>query len=485
MQDNKSRLEEIIRRNNPKGVVLYPPTLGWSYAHQRPQQIMKAAADAGYLAVFCTTQPEQDHVRDGLQKVHDRLYICDGIEGLAGLRNPILYITWPLHDVHIPQFRDPVVWYDCIDDISLFAQELEPSKREAMMIADARLTCEADIVTATADVLLHQKRRLRPDTILVENGVVPSDFDRVVRESEIPTDIKTIKEQGKPIIGYYGALANWFDYAKVIEIARRRPDWNIVLIGMDYEGSLQRNKAALDACPNIHFLGRKDYEQLYKYSACFDVGLIPFVQNKIIEATNPVKMFEYMAAGIPIVSVDVPEVRKYHREVLTATTTSEYIAQIERAIYLRRDPNYRCMLRETAQRSSWNERVKLLEGEMDSHLSEKRLGKSGLGHAAITEMSTRMNHALSRGEYATAITYVLELRDAGVRCPWLFFNYAQALRLQGEYRGAVWALQEELRTNRDPYVFTHLADVHTQLGNPREAQKYRQGAMTAGAPTHS
>src|SRR3989338_8730295 len=342
MQDNKSRLEEIIRRNNPKVVVLYPPTLGWSYAHQRPQQIMKAAADAGYLAVFCTTQPEQDHVRDGLQKVHDRLYICDGIEGLAGLRNPILYITWPLHDVHIPQFRDPVVWYDCIDDISLFAQELEPSKREAMMIADARLTCEADIVTATADVLLHQKRRLRPDTILVENGVVPSDFDRVVRESEIPTDIKTIKEQGKPIIGYYGALANWFDYAKVIEIARRRPDWNIVLIGMDYEGSLKRNKAALDACPNIHFLGRKDYEQLYKYSACFDVGLIPFVQNKIIEATNPVKMFEYMAAGIPIVSVDVPEVRKYHREVLTATTTSEYIAQIERAIYLRRDPNYRC-----------------------------------------------------------------------------------------------------------------------------------------------
>jgi glycosyltransferase involved in cell wall biosynthesis len=470
-QSPRQQLEGIIERTRPKGVIVYPPTLGWSYAHQRPQQILKAAAELGYLCIFCTTQPQQDQVTDGLRRINERLYIADGIEGITGLQDPILYITWPLHDTHVGRFVNPLVWYDCIDDLSLFLQELDPVTGAAMIDSDTRLTYEAGIITATADKLLEQQRVRRPDAILVENGTVLADFERTVREEEIPTDIRRILAQGKPIIGYYGALADWFDYDMVIEIARANPQWNIVLIGMDYEGSLARNKPRLDALPNIHFLGRKDYEELYKYSHCFDVGLIPFKRNRIIEATNPVKMFEYMAAGIPVVSVDIPEARKYSEVVLTASTVEEYTSQIGRAIALKRDEEYLKRLRQTAQRSTWCERFKLVD-EAIFTITERRSQGYALGLEEVVQTNERAIHALAQGDYGTAVTTLKQLIDRGVRAPWLFFNYAQALIGQGQYGQAVYALEQEVSVNQHHLVYSQLAYSYAQVGNFDAAHRY-------------
>ena len=114
-----------------------------------------------------------------------------------------------------------------------------------------------------------------------------------------------ILAKGKPIAGYYGALARWFDYELLRETARLRPDWSFVLIGPDHDGSLARSK--LDRLPNVHWLGPRPYLALPGYLHRFDVATIPFAINDITLATSPLKLYEYFAAGRPVISTPMPE----------------------------------------------------------------------------------------------------------------------------------------------------------------------------------
>ena len=143
-----------------------------------------------------------------------------------------------------------------------------------------------------------------------------------------------ILKSKKPIIGYYGSLAKWVDFDLIKKLAEKRPGYEIVLIGMIYDDTIQKQE--LDRYKNIHYLGPKDYSILPEYAVWFDVATIPFVLNEITESTSPIKIFEYMALGTPIVTTDMRECRKY-KSILIGKDYEGFIEKVDDALKLRKD----------------------------------------------------------------------------------------------------------------------------------------------------
>jgi glycosyltransferase involved in cell wall biosynthesis len=208
---------------------------------------------------------------------------------------------------------------------------------------------------------------------LVTNGVELEHFSLKLERNEAPPELEPILRQGKPIIGYFGSLAQWFDYELVIELAKRR-DYEVVLIGYDYDGSMKRY--GLDRRKNLRVIGPIPYQRLPRYAHWFDVSMIPFRLNEITESTSPIKLFEYMALGHPIVSTGLPECRKY-RSVLIGESTEGFLGAVDRALGLRSDAEYCATLRREALENTWQAKAEQIDHLLGGSASqEKPAGKA-------------------------------------------------------------------------------------------------------------
>ena len=191
------------------------------------------------------------------------------------------------------------------------------------------------------------------------NGVDYEHFDKVKEDIKYDKKFEEIIEENKPIIGYYGALASWFDYDMIKYLAEKRPEYNIVLLGIKYDDSF--DKANLNSKKNIYFLGSKDYEELPNYASKFDVCTIPFLINDITQATSPLKLFEYMALGKPIVTTAMKECKKYE-SVLISNNNDEFIDKVDYAIKLgkNKDDVYHKILKKEVLENTWESKAKLI-----------------------------------------------------------------------------------------------------------------------------
>jgi glycosyltransferase involved in cell wall biosynthesis len=122
-----------------------------------------------------------------------------------------------------------------------------------------------------------------------------------------------------PIAGFFGLIHEWIDLELLDYIIIRNPDVNFVFIG-----KCSVDVHSLNAHKNAHFLGQKKYSDLLAYAGLFDIGLIPFKINELTVNVNPIKLKEYLALGIPVVSVDLPEISFYDRVVRIASDYSEF-----------------------------------------------------------------------------------------------------------------------------------------------------------------
>ncbi len=122
-------------------------------------------------------------------------------------------------------------------------------------------------------------------------------------------------------------MQDWQDLDLLGEIARRRPSWSIVLVG-----KVQVDVGRFRDIPNMHFLGQRSHAELPHYSKGFDVAVIPHKINELTRNMNPIKLREYLAAGLPVVSSPLPEVRAYEPEVRIAEGVDGWLAALERAI---------------------------------------------------------------------------------------------------------------------------------------------------------
>lgn len=162
--------------------------------------------------------------------------------------------------------------------------------------------------------------------------------------------MEAYKDSYKTIIGYFGAVASWFDYNSVKALAKKYPDIAFVLIGMRYDTTLAAS--GIEDLENIKYLGVRNYFQLPHYAKYFDIAWIPFVINEITLATNPIKVFEYMALDKFIITSDMPECRKY-KSVNIAKTLDEYSYYIDNYQQLKTE-TYNELLKQEALSNTWS-----------------------------------------------------------------------------------------------------------------------------------
>ncbi|MBO9542042.1 glycosyltransferase [bacterium] len=343
----KQELQQILTTTPHKGVVIYPPTVDWGWMFQRPHHLMSQFAKQGYLCFFVSPMSRGDSF-EGFKKVQDNLYLCSDISLLYEIERPLYLISWTAQTHHIDRMKNPQVIYDYLDALEVSTDgEVSTEK----IRAHHSLLQRADVVVATARKLLEETKPLRPDVTLVPNGVQPADFS-VEPSAPIPEDMREIRTSGRPIIGYYGAMAKWFDYELLEFAAQAMPEAQFVLLGPDYDGTISE----LADRPNIHYLGLKQYHELKHYLHHFDVAIIPFRINAITKATSPVKLFEYMAGGKPIVTTALNEAY-YYKSVFIGETPDAFVAKLREALIKGKDPRYLELLAKEMQENTWEKRA--------------------------------------------------------------------------------------------------------------------------------
>jgi glycosyltransferase involved in cell wall biosynthesis len=349
----KQALQELLRAKPSKQpVIIFAPSLTWdTQLFQRPQQLAIALANQGTMVIYMMMKPDLN--KAPLEQISPNLYLANILmKSVADLPSPFVYIlTW--NTGYLKSFHSPRVIYDFVDDINVFY-----GNKKDFIQAHQTLLKEASIVLVTAQKLYQEVIRFRADAILSSNAVDYAHFAIPTgSNNEIPKDLANILSLGQPIIGYYGALARWFDYNLLHCLAELRPGYSFVLIGPDYDGTI-RDKILFDL-PNIHWLGVKPYSQLPVYLQHFNVATIPFIVNEITHSTSPLKLFEYMAGGKPVVVTPMQESMHYPG-VLVGATAEEFAFRIDEAILLERNSDYHQTIDQIARQNTWDERARSL-----------------------------------------------------------------------------------------------------------------------------
>jgi glycosyltransferase involved in cell wall biosynthesis len=235
---------------------------------------------------------------------------------------------------------------------------------------ETRLLREADTVVATSKPLWDAKRSIRPDVELVPHGVGVDygHFARAWRAPLMPpSDLGGLR---RPVFGFFGLIHHWFDVELMAEVARLRPDYSFALIGdskVDTSRLLER--------PNIRLLGRRKYADLPLYCSGFAAGLLPFVHNEMTRCINPIKLTEYLAAGLPVVSTAIPAAEEFGGPVAIAQNAEEFAVACDAA--LRYTAADRSHISETVRNHTWEARVETLSKLVSNGAHGKRTTNRG------------------------------------------------------------------------------------------------------------
>lgn len=246
------------------------------------------------------------------------------IRGLArrhGFSRYSLMTTYPATVDVFERMRDVRRIYYCADDYASF-----PGLDTELVCAhEARLLAAVDVVVTTSRELSAMKSACHARVVNLPHGVDAEHFAKAADPAtRVPEDLARLP---RPVIGFFGLLAEWVDIRLIREVALARPEWSIVLIG-----NAATDVGPLRGLPNVHLLGPRPYASLPGYCRGFDVAIIPFVRNDLTERANPIKLREYLAAGKPIVSTPLPEALRFGELVHAAGSADEFVREIEHGL---------------------------------------------------------------------------------------------------------------------------------------------------------
>lgn len=368
----KKEYNFILKKvNEPKYkyVFVFFPYVEWNLPiFQRPQQIaLEFSKRNDILYFFCSPNSQYDKINSVYQKINDNLFIVKDFEFLCNIKTNKrvihLYSTDTVSDYSVVSKalkRNDKVLYEYIDEIH---EEITYHIPKKYLEKHRKiLKNEKCYIIATADKLYNDVKKVRKKRFaLSTNGVNVKDFLKDDND-EIPEKIKKIKLKYDKIICYYGSLAVWFDYALLKKVAKKYPNYAIVLIGVEYDNSFKRSK--IDKLSNVFYLGKINYYDLHKYSENADLLTIPFVINDITESTSPVKLFEYMATNIPILTTNMQECRKY-KSVIIGTDHNDFINKIDSTINLINDSKYLELEMKEALENTWKKKANIIINLLD------------------------------------------------------------------------------------------------------------------------
>jgi len=253
---------------------------------------------------------------------------------------------------YLSAFSEDKIVYDCVDD---HARQAGVDRNSGRVVdEEAKIMDQADLVTVTSRYLYRRKKKSNDNVQLVMNA---GDVDLYIKEKKRkPQSLRGIRG---PILGMVGALDDYkVDFAMLYKVATRQSDWNLVFIGAPVVDQRSRWLKRLSKLKNVYLLGAIEKEKVPAYVHSFDVCLIPYRANKYNEASFPLKFWEFMATGKPIVVTGLPELKEYRNLIGYAKRYKDFVHETERAL---RSPVFGSEeRRREAKRHSWDRRVEEL-----------------------------------------------------------------------------------------------------------------------------
>lgn len=361
----------------------------WFYLRQRPQHMARALVKLGWQVLFI--EPPSPVGRDTLQvvsvgphmfRVEPWAFATETIDRcVEQLHSVVPEATWLIHHPNwMPLLREHLqraqrVIYDCMDYWVEF-----PGGGTALHRMEIELATKADLVLASAFSLYTRMKKCNPNTLYVSNAVNEDDYADVLPEAD---DLRSISGPRMLVVGYFG---RWVDLDLIQFLARSRPDWSFVLVGPT-EVSFNR----LPQADNLFWLGKKPYESLGAYMHHCDVGLIPFKQTRLTCAVNPLKVHEYVACGLPVVSTFLPELLLFDDPAVKVTATYEqFLAALDDVVQNQPTP---CGAR-GIQSGTWQEKMDILTVSLAS--PAQRTDDSSL-HQYVDALSRISDDGLADG----------------------------------------------------------------------------------------
>lgn len=367
--------------------VIVFPVIDWNFRFQRPQQLSRQLGILGHRVFYLTTEflyswqdpgfrilespcrnvfvvklnccpPHPNVYTDALVPVQME-FLMKSLLSLIRLCS----IEWVVSIVDLPFWRplveslpEGLIVYDCMDHHAGFS-----TNTSAMLEEENLLLHCADLVVTSSERLSDIVGKEVPN-VVVRNGAEVEFF--MVR----PLSLAFMSE--RPVVGYYGAISDWFDMELVIAAATALPDWDFVLVGATFGCDTR----SAENVPNIRFTGEVPYGSLPGYLHAFDVCMIPFLLTELTLCTNPVKVYEYLSAGKPVVATAMPELLLMGELVHVATSRDQFVELLQHAMAERGDETLAARRRTWAADHDWRSRAIEIEQKIDE-IFDQRLQK--------------------------------------------------------------------------------------------------------------
>lgn len=369
-------------KSSDGNLIITYPIIPWAFRIQRPQHLVARLSKNGYTSLYIANvappaipTTDQDildclgthELSAGVHEIwlqteqgfnmYKSEIIGNNLHQLTRQLKVVCDLLKPKKIIHLVQFPGwsplaekvkqelgGLIVYDCMDHHAGFTNNTGEALSQ-----ESKLIKNADLVLASSLLLEKELKPRAKDVLLVKNA---TEFEHF----KSPRPNGKLDHLNGPIIGYYGAIADWFDIELVVEIAKRRPDWCFVLIGStDLCDTSEASKLS-----NIYFFGEIPYKDLPGYFSYFDVCTIPFKIIPLTEATNPVKFYEYISAGKPVVTTALPELHPYSEFVYFASNAEQFIDQIEKSLLSKDDKSIKERRQALAENNDWNARAKTI-----------------------------------------------------------------------------------------------------------------------------
>jgi len=370
---------EKIQRAKPD--VICFSIVDWSFRFQRPQQLMSQFAAAGhrvfylsatqFRSVYSRPKFQAQRIAENLFEVRiaarsqpdlyrdviegkDLEVMLDSLDSLRrefNINEAIGYVMIPSWGQVAQQTGRRWGWrvvYDCMDEWENF-----PGIKPPLLEMEKTLVRHCDLLVVSAQRLLDKWLPYGRPAVLARNATDYDFYQKRLKPNGLLDGVS------RPVAGYFGAIADWFDVDLLADVAQSRPDYTFILLGGVFDVDVSR----LRNLPNVKLLGQQPYETMPQYLYNFDACVIPFKINPITEATDPVKLYEYLSGGKPVVSVALPELAPYRDQLYIAENASDFAEKLDRAIS-EDNPDLAERRKQVARRHTWESRYKQIEAEL-------------------------------------------------------------------------------------------------------------------------
>ena len=378
--ENSSQLKKTLSSIIPaKKDIIFFPMIDWSYRWQRPHHIASQFASNGHRVFYLTPtlrkldNPfEIDTLRKNVyeieltspkyfdiykDKIDSHLLKSLG-ESFTKLQNElkldaisiVAFPTWTPLAFSLKKLFGFKVVFDHVDAIQEFPNINKERKKEEDVLLQ-----NSDLVITSASKLFQQAQKINKDTILVPNA---GDFALFSK----PALDELLKDFQKPIIGYFGAIAEWFDTDLIEFVAKSRPNLTFVFIGDTYGSNLKK----IRNLKNVYFLGERPYIELPEYLHCFDVCLVPFKLTPLIRSSHPIKIYEYLAVGKPVVTTKIPDLLPMNDLCYIAKDRNDFLEKLDESL----KENDKKLIEkriEFASKNTWQDRFQVIYHQLEKN----------------------------------------------------------------------------------------------------------------------